>query len=254
MVKEANPGCGSNIMRYLKKSRFTLAMILFCLMTNLVAQRDTLDAFRQDSLKIVRIKLVRPQFKFDNRVAFYGQQALDLTGFDVGVLLSEKLRLTLGYYAMKTSLKEMAYTKGEDKYNTLYELKYGSVNSELIYKDSRFFSLGMPLEIAAGLNTLREKNITTDQVISTRSGGLIFANFGVSGTFKPMRFLGLKGIVGYRKQIFNQVKDFNFDGFFTSIGLNIDVHEIITDIKMAHLMKKYHRGNKINNAVNILTD
>ncbi|CAN5805063.1 hypothetical protein BH11BAC7_BH11BAC7_12590 [soil metagenome] len=76
----------------------------------------------------------------------------------------------------------------------------------------------------------------------------------MSATFKPMRFLGLKGIVGYRKTAFNQVDNFNFDGFFTSIGLNIDIHAITTDIKMYRLMKHYHRGNKIANAVNIITD
>jgi hypothetical protein len=69
-----------------------------------------------------------------------------------------------------------------------------------------------------------------------------------------MRFLGLKAMVGYRKQVFNLVEDFNFDGFFTAIGLNVDVREIISDIKMYRLKKKYRRGNNVSNAVDIITD
>ncbi|MCW3104982.1 MAG: hypothetical protein JWO09_3422 [Bacteroidetes bacterium] len=212
------------------------------------------EQFIKDSLAILKIKLVRPQLKFDNRINFYGSQPLSITGFDAGVLLSEKLRVTLGYYNMNNSLKNKAYTKNDTAFGTLLHLEYGSLNTELIYKDTRFLSLGMPLEIAAGMNTFRDKNITANEVLGTRSGALIFVNFGLSATFKPMRFLGLKGIVGYRKVAYNQVKDFSFDGLFTSVGLNVDVHAITSEIKMFRLLKKYHHGNTITNAVEILTD
>jgi hypothetical protein len=53
---------------------------------------------------------------------------------------------------------------------------------------------------------------------------------------------------------YNQVNDFNFDGFFTAIGLNIDVYAIVTGVKMYGLMKRYHRGNNIANAVDIITN
>ena len=133
-------------------------------------------------------------------------------------------------------------------------MNYGSINTELIYKDTRFLSLGMPLELAAGVNKFQNMNITKDEVLSTESGALIFVNFGMSATFKPMRFLGLKAMVGYRKTAFNQVDDFNFDGFFTAIGLNVDIHAITTDVRMFRLMKKHKRGNNIANAVSIITD
>jgi len=218
--------------------------------------QDTLSEaqFRKDSLEIVKVKLARPQFKFDNRITFAEEQAMAITGFDLGVLLKDKLRVTLGYYGMKERLKAYDIIKGEETFGRLVELKYGSLNTELIYKDTRFLSLGMPLEVGAGVNTFQNVNITTGETLSTRSGGLAFVNFGMSATFKPLRFLGLKGIIGYRKVAYNQVKDFNFDGFFTSIGLNIDVHAVVTDIRMYKLMKRYKRGNNISNAVEIITD
>ncbi len=217
------------------------------------AQTDN-EQFIRDSLAIVKVKLVRPQLKFDNRQTFYGGQALAITGFDAGVLLAEKLRVTVGYYNMNNNLNNRAFMRNDTAFGTLIHLEYGSLNPELIYKDERFFSLGMPLEIGAGVNTFRDKNVTTGEVLRTTSGAMLFVNFGLSGSFKPMRFLGLKAMIGYRKMAYNQVKDFSFDGFFSSIGLNVDVHEITTEIKMFRLMKRYHRGNNVSNAVNILTN
>jgi hypothetical protein len=218
------------------------------------AQSSPPDDFIKDSLEIIKVKLVRPQFKFDDRVTFCEGQSLSINGFDLGVLLSDKLRFTLGYYGMKGHLKNYDYTSEGSEFGRFVTMRYGSLNTELIYKDTRFLSFGMPLEIGAGVNTLQDKNITADEIISSKSGGLVFVNFGMSATFKPMRFLGLKGIIGYRKVAYNQVKDFNFDGFFTSIGLNIDIHAVVVDVRMYRLEKRYHRGNKIANAVNIITN
>src|SRR3954463_700347 len=139
--------------------------------------QETTDPFIQDSLAIVKVKLVKPQFKFDNRVAFFERQALATNGFDVGVLLSEKLRFTLGYYSMNGHLRSYDYTSDGSEFGRFIKMDYGSLNTELIYKDSRFLSFGMPLEIGGGVNTLQNKNITTNTVISSKTGGLLFVNF-----------------------------------------------------------------------------
>jgi hypothetical protein len=235
-------------------TKLLLTFLIFSSFIFTAQNNMTYEQFVQDSLQIRRIKLVRPQFRFDNREAFVEGQAFNITGFDAGVLLKEKLRLTVGYYSMKGSLKAFKKKVDTIEYGRLVKLIYGSVNTELNYYDSRFLSLGMPLEIAFGTNTFQNKNITENVVTSTESGLVAFANFGLSATFKPMRFIGLKGMVGYRKVIFNEIKDFAFDGPFTSIGLNLDLHEIISDIKMYRLKKKYKRGNNISNAVDIITD
>ncbi len=218
------------------------------------AQTSAPEQFIQDSLALTRVKLVRPQFRFDNRVTSSERQALSITGIDIGVLLNEKLRVTFGYYGMEDRLEAYDRVVNNEEFGRLIRLKYGSLNTEFIYKDTRFIALGMPLEFGAGVNTFEEKNMMTGEVLSVETGGLLFVNFGMSATFKPMRFLGLKGMLGYRKVVFNQVQDFDFDGFFTSIGLNIDIHAIVSDVKMYRLMKKYNRGNNIANAVNIITD
>lgn len=232
----------------------TLTILALIIASALHGQVEEPDPFTRDSLEIVKIKLVRPQFRFDNRNTFVGKQVLSISGFDAGILLNEKLRLTLGYYTMKDRLSKFDVIIDNQQHGRLIDLRFGTLNTELIYHDTRFLSLGMPLELAIGVNKFQNVNIATGEVLHTESGAIVFLNFGMSATFKPMRFIGLKGMVGYRKVAYNQVKDYNFDGFFTSIGLNVDIHAIITDVRMYRLKKKYNRGHNLRNAVDILTD
>lgn len=235
--------------------KYLLCGILFSVSLLVVGQsRLTPEQFKKDSLALTVVPLIKPQFRFDNRITFYGNQMLSINGFDAGVLLKEKLRFTLGYYSLKDELDEFNETKENEEFGRLVKLNYGTVNTEIIYKDIRYFSFGMPLEIAAGVNTFQNKNLTSGEILSTETGALMFVNFGLSATFKPMRFMGLKGILGFRKVVFNQVDDFGFDGFFTGIGLNIDMRTIINDIKLYKLKKRYRMGNNLSNAVDIITD
>jgi hypothetical protein len=199
-------------------------------------------------------KLVRPQVKFDNRLTFFEGQSLNINGFDAGVLLKDKMRITLGYYRLNDELTSFRQTVEGVDMGRLLLMNYGALNTEIIYLNKRYFSLGMPLEIGAGLNEIKYKNFSSDIITSSQRGLIAMAHFGLSATFKPIRWVGLKGMVGYRKILFNQIKDFAFDGLFTSVGLNIDFREIIKDVKMIRLKKKYRRGNQIENAVDLITD
>jgi hypothetical protein len=229
---------------------FLPVLLLAFFTIQIKAQND----FVKDSLRIMRPKLVRPQFKFDNRVTFYEGQSLFIRGYDAGVLLANKLRIALGYSSVNADLNAFRQTIDSIDVGRLVKINYGSLNIEFNYLDKRFFTLGMPLELAGGWNTLRFKNFTNDQIYKSEAGVLILSHFGLSGTFKPIRWFGLKGTVGYRQMLFSQVKEFNFGGFFTSIGFNVDFREIITDIRMYRLMKKYKRGNTITNTVELISD
>ncbi len=212
------------------------------------------DQFTSDSLEIVKLKLVRPQFRFDNRQTFVDKQVFYMRGFDAGVLLAEKLRVTLGYYAMADRITQFDEIKADGEHGRQIDLRFGTLNTEFIYHDTRFLSLGVPLELGVGVNKFQRMNFTSGEVIITEKGMLVFVNFGVSATFKPLRSIGLKGMAGYRKVVINQVKDYPFDGFFTGVGLNVDIYAMITGYRMYKLKKKYNRGNNVKNAVDIITD
>jgi hypothetical protein len=234
--------------------RYRLFYLFVLICTLIYSQKQDRNQFIQDSLKIMKGMLVRPQFKFDNRVTWYEGQALVINGLDAGALLKDKMRLTLGYYSLNHDLNAFKKKSDSMELGGQVRVNYGSINTEFIYKNTRYFSLGMPLEIGVGQIELNYKNFTLDRIYQKQKGFLAMAYFGLSATFKPIRWIGLKGIVGYRKNIFTQVKEFNFDGLFTSLGLNIDFQEIIRDFRMFRLKKKYKRGNNISNAVDLITD
>ena len=218
-------------------------------------QKISKRQFIADSTKIVKPRLVRPQLKFDSRLVFFNGQKLSISGGDVGVLLKNKLRVTLGYYSLSDKLTSLKKTIDNIEYQGQYNLNYGALNLEFIYKNTRFFSLGMPLEFGFGYNTLNYKSITDNLETDKESGFIAKAYFGLSGTFKPIRWIGLKGAFGYRKILYNQLKNFAFDGVYTSVGLSIDFIEIITDYRMFKLKKRYRKNaNAVETAVDLITD
>lgn len=231
-----------------------ITLAIFMIVSPVFAQLSSEEQYLRDSAEIAKVKLVRPQFRFDNRVTYSEGQALSIRGFDAGVLLSEKLRITLGYYSMQDQLRKYDAVIENEAHARLIELKYGALNTEFIYYDTRFLSLGTPLELGIGINKFIHRNIPAEQSYLIESGLIAFVNFGLTATFKPLRFIGLKGMIGYRKVAWNEVKGYNLDGPFTGIGLNIDLHALTSDYKMYRLKKRYKRGNNLQNAVEIITD
>lgn len=211
--------------------------------------------FIRDSLAIVRVKVARPQFRFDNRNIYFQGQMIAVGGYDAGFLLNNKLRVTLGYYRLVDNLSRYDLTIDGKEYDRRLKLNYGSVNTEFQYLNRRFFSLGMPLEFGFGKNASHYKLTPDAADYQKQSGFVIVTDFGLSGTFKPIRWVGIRAVVGYRKTVVNQVDDFRFDGIFTSVGLNIDFHEITKDFKMYRLMKRYHHiHSKISTGVDLIVD
>jgi hypothetical protein len=230
-------------------------LIFFIALPAYAQKKMTRKQFIADSVKIMKPRLWRPQFRLDNRITFLNDQKISVTGIDAGVILKEKLRVTLGYYRVSDKLTSLTKTIDNVDYLGQYDLNYGSLNLEFIYKNTRFFSFGAPLEIGIGGNEL--KYIVKDTNVETekQSGLIAMAYFGVSGTFKPIRWVGLKAAFGYRKTLFNQVKNLPFEGFYTSVGLSMDIREVIKDVKMYKLKKRYRKDtNAIETAVDLITD
>lgn len=211
--------------------------------------------FKKDSLKIVAPKLYRPQLRAENRYVFYKGQSIVLRGFDGGVLIHQKLRIAGGYYFLIDNLSTYSRVDPLNSYQTRsYRLKYGSLNAEFVVKNTRYFSVTTPFEFGFGKNHLFIYDELGGEV-SHNQGAIGISYFGVSGIFKPIRWVGLRAVAGYRKTLFNGMKDFYFDGFTGSIGLYVDLHEITKDVRMYRLKKRYKKNfNGASTAVDIITD
>jgi hypothetical protein len=204
------------------------------------SQDDDQQRHRQylhDSILISTPKLVRPQFKFDTRNTLFENHRVNMYGYDAGILVKNKLRITLGYYRIDETLNLVS--GGTAIQQNIY-IRCGTLNTELVYFHKRFLSLGFPLEFGVGYYDLQSGS--RENNYSERLNGLVaFSNFGLAGTFTPIRWFGLKVIAGYRKAVLASNKKFDFNGIFSSIGLNVDLQEAIRDFRMYRLQKKYYR-------------
>ena len=172
----------------------------------------------------------------------------------MGAIFKEKLRVTLGYYSLSDELSDYDNTH-KMYYDRHLKLQYGSINTEFIYLNKRFVSLGLPLEFGFGRNQLRYRTSVNDINYNTVRGFVSLVDVGLSGTFKPIRWVGIRGVVGYRKTIVNKIEGFRFDGVFISFGVAVNLWEISKDVRMFQLKKKYKRlGDPINAAVDLITD
>ena len=238
-----------------------ITVISICLLTSFLASAQeekkvyTRANFIKDSTYIVRVKLIRPQLRADNRNIFFKNQNLALSGFDAGVLLKDKLRVTLGYYRLNENLSDFNDDNDNAQFERSFKMNYGALNTEFIYLNKRFFSLGMPLEFGFGQNVINYKTDPLSTTFEQKKGFVFSTDFGLSGTFKPIRWIGIRAVVGYHKNIINQIPGFRFDGVFTSVGLNVDIREIVKDYQMYQLKKKYKRlGSPVGTAVDLITD
>ncbi len=211
--------------------------------------------FKLDSLHIVRIKLARPQVRLDNKITFYDGDSYTINGFDIGAIFKEKFRLTLGYYSLSDELSDYSSDKKHTYLDRHLRLQYVSINTEYVFLNKRFVSLGVPIEFGFGENRLRYKTDYREIHSKTLRGFVSLIDFGLSGTFKPIRWIGIRGVIGYRKTIINDIEGFKFDGIFISFGIPINLWEISKDVKMFQLKKKYKRlGNPLEAAVDLISD
>ena len=211
--------------------------------------------FRKDSAAIMKPWLFRPQLRIDNKISFYRGDSYNIDGLDAGIILKEKIRLTLGYYRLNDELSGYSKTESGTYFDRRLKLHYGSMNIEFVYHNSRFFTLGIPFEFCFGKNTLNFKTSPTDNQRYTRSGFVSLIDLGASGTFKPIRWVGVRFTGGYRRTIINQVPGSRFDGPFISFGVAVNVREVSKDVRMFMLKKKYrHLRDPLETAVDLITD
>ena len=210
--------------------------------------------FLRDSIRLITPKLISTGARIDSRASTFQGTQVNIYGYYVGVMIKAKLSLGLAYYRINTVLPAEQKINGVNTGTSLI-VNCGSINSELIYYNRRFISLGFPLEFAVGQYNLTNTNLDNNTLIGQQIKFLAFANFGLSGTFKPFKFIGLKFMGGYRKSIYPEEKTFEFNGLYSSLGLSLDFADFINNIKMYKLLKRYHKvTNPISTYVDLFTD
>lgn len=215
----------------------------------------TKKQFINDSIKIVTPKLFRPQIRMDEKIIYNSSNRLSSLSLDAGVIIKEKLRVMLGYTRL-ANINEMKIVNKDNLKSVSYNGAYINNNYEFIYSNKRFYNISLPIEFCVGKNTLYYKNFNDENITESKISSMnIIAYLGASFTYKPIRCLGLRLSCGYRKTLYNKIKFIQTDGVYSSVGLFIDIREIIKDYKLYKIKKAYNKSfNSIGTAVDLISD
>src|SRR6185437_8874503 len=190
--------------------------------------KDSLTTqLKADSTHIYRAQKYRPYINLDQRNSFIRNQSININGLQLGVLINDRHVFGLGGYIITSSSKAQVKTKTDKNasVNRTLNMDYGTFFYQYTIIDKRFWELDIQSELGLGTYDYKYYDINTNKQLAERNAGLLVGGIGPLLAFKPTKWLGIIGMVGYR---FTSEKNtnLNFNGFYYSYGAWFDVRQI----------------------------
>lgn len=233
--------------------RFSFLIVLKLLFVSIFYSQTSLDSlnakFQKDSLHNYRFKKVRPWLALDQRNSWIKNEKglnkvpVTINGLQAGVILKEKHTVGFGVYTISNTSEKPK--KLSDKNNKVtYEellLKYITLTYEYKIVNTRFFDLVLPLEVGLGRYVYNLKDESQSQLLWREQGPVKVSGGGVNIVLKPLKWVGISGMGGYRIVVFNKRTNLNFNGFYYSYGVWVDLRQIYRDIKFYGFIRPKYR-------------
>ena len=213
-------------------------------------QSQECDSLKQklktDSLHIYRFRNYKPYLNIDQRNSFIRNAPININGLQLGILIKEKHLIGLGGYTITASSKQKIKTKTDKSIDAIRELdmRYVTFFYEYVVIDRRYFELDIQAEFGGGKFDLKIYDSKTNNLLTNRSAGMLVTGVGPILAIKPLKWIGITGMAGYRF-CFEKNSNLNFNGTFYAYGVWIDVRQIIKDVKY-HLIKKRKYKKQLN--------
>jgi hypothetical protein len=233
--------------------KFLLTFSLFLFFTGtLASQTDSIKKqkidslrlkFKADSARIYRFNKYRPYANIDNRNSFIRNKPVNLQGVQIGFILKEYHVFGIGYYTMTQQSQKPVKTNEDTRtLNRSLNLNYYTLFYQYVLLDKRFLEIDLPFEIGYGTYTLKFEDALTKDIVRNTSAPIVPMGAGVQIVLKPFRWIGFCTMSGYR-YVADQNVNVNFNGFYYSFGLWLDVRQAYRDIKFyGSVKKKYKRA------------
>lgn len=192
-----------------------------------------------DSLHIFRFQKFRPYANIDTRNSFIRNKPINIFGLQLGTQINDKHVVGLGLYKTSTQVRDRTITTKDDKkINTQRELSlsYFTVFYQYVLLDKRYFEVDIPVELGYGQYQLQLYNQQTGERFSNRKAGMLLCGAGPMLTVKPLRWIGVSGMAGYRLT-YEGSPNINLNGWYFSYGLWLDIRQIIRDTRY-YMVKK----------------
>lgn len=225
---------------------FLIIILSFCF-TKQYAQENTLklkarQQFISDSIRICEPKNFRLQLGLDNRNSITRNSPVDIKGIYAGILFKEHYKFSLGYYQVDANSHTMKIVI-DKQIKTLRELDlyYTTFNFEYFILNKRYIKLGIPIDLGYGFSKLTIYDETKTNLLYSSSGNFIPFSCGVDLILKPVRWVGIKGEIGYRKSLHQTEKRIDFVGYYYSYGIAVDLREIRKTVRLYYAKKRFKK-------------
>lgn len=231
----------------MNKLSFFFTVLSFAALSQDLKQQqiDTLNArFRKDSAEIFGFKKIRPFVNYHERNSIGNPKIVNFFGPQIGMLVKERHITGFGIYFSSPNTKKPVHVIDEtaDALKKI-NITYMTAFYQYILIQSRYVELHTPLETGYGVL----KYTYSDLGGHTYKGGdhnFAMAAAGVQVIVKPLKWLGLSGICGYRA-----AQETVINGYFYAVGVWIGLKPLLMDIKYLQRKKTYRRDlKKVNNA------
>lgn len=204
------------------------------------AVADSLRAkLQKDSAYIYRFKKVHFLFSIDQRSTFVATPKNNYASFDVfgikaGLILNERHKAGLGLYSLRNAKTKI--NNGSQPDETI-KFSYLSLFYEYYFVSNRWVDIGFPLEAGIGRYRITPIKPAPDPTTANRLT-VIPTGISLDVHFKPIRWISLYGMGGYR-YVLNPSSSVDLSNWFYAFGVSISLRHISEDTRYYLKKRKY---------------
>ena len=199
-----------------------------------------------------KVKSIKPAFDFDQRFSFITNDPVNIWGGRAGILVNEKFKVGAGAYFLNDKLKDNTVDSitGQSKTYAHRNLYFGTVYFEPFLFRKKFWELSIPIEAGFGKSIFKVYETGTDLYLNevvkyffpTGAGLSLSLKLPAFFGWRPFRWIGINGLIGYRYDLYEKYYQTHYDGMYWSISGAIFLDRVSDDI---HYWKEQKRKKKI---------
>lgn len=213
--------------------------VIFCQEDSIKTQKiDSLNHYlRRDSLHTFRFKKLRPYANIDNRNSFSLNHPSNIRGIQFGIIVNEYHTFGIGVYRLTRPSKDKSLIKRNYQIN---DLQFLTIFYEYFLFNKRYLEIDLPFELGFGKYGAQRTDGMNFAIDKSVAYGFIPIAAGAKFILKPVRWVGLSLMSGYR-YVFEQKTNLNLNGAYFSIGIWVDIRQIYRDIKFYGFQKRKYK-------------
>lgn len=187
---------------------------------------------------------IKPTTDFDQRFYYTNGERQNVWGYRAGVLVNDKYKLGLGGYYMNLTadIEQDPPQNGRTlpTVTTYHKRLYlGTLYYEPFLLRRKLWETSLVFETGYGRTVNYAEDKSDQQPINKNNAALVPAGAGLSLNFKPpvlfnlrcLRWIGINAMAGYRAAVYQQDKQYNYNGAYWSISGAIFLDKMLEDYR-----------------------